>query len=52
VADLAVQEQNQMKLGQATAAFRQAVSQPGIAEAFDRDFGGLPQDTDRTHRAA
>jgi len=24
----------------------------GITEAFDRDFGGLPQDTDRMHRAA
>lgn len=52
VAELAVQEENQLKLGQATAAFREAVSQPGIAEAFDRDFGGLPQGTDRMHRAA
>ncbi|MFD7704149.1 antitoxin MazE7 [Streptomyces caelestis] len=52
VADLAVQEENQLKLGQATAAFRQAVSRPGIAEAFDRDFGGLPQSAGRMHRAA
>ncbi|WP_461091744.1 antitoxin MazE7 [Streptomyces incanus] len=52
VAELAVQEENQLKLGQATTAFREAVSQPGIAEAFDRDFGGLPQGTDHMHRAA
>jgi hypothetical protein len=52
VAELAVQEENQLKLGQATAAFREAVSQPGIAEAFDRDFGGIPQAVGRMHRAA
>jgi hypothetical protein len=52
VAELAVQEENQLKLGQATAAFREAVSQPGIAEAFDRDFGGIPQAAGRMHRAA
>jgi hypothetical protein len=52
VAELAVQEENQLKLGQATAAFREAVSQPGIAEAFDRDFGGISQGTDHMHRAA
>ncbi|OXM60947.1 antitoxin MazE7 [Amycolatopsis sp. KNN50.9b] len=52
LADLAVQEENQMKLGAATAAFRAAVSRPGIAEAFDRDFGGLPQAARHSHRAA
>ncbi|MER6406222.1 antitoxin MazE7 [Streptomyces viridosporus] len=52
VAELAVQEENQMKLGQATAAFRQAISRPGIAEAFDRDFGDTPRGADRMHRAA
>jgi predicted transcriptional regulator len=52
VAELAVQEENQLKLGQATTAFREAVSQPGIAEAFDRDFSGIPQGGDRMHRAA
>ncbi|MFI2511534.1 antitoxin MazE7 [Streptomyces sp. NPDC018972] len=59
VAELVVQEENQLKLGQATAAFREAVSQPGIAEAlpgiaeaFDRDFGGIPQAAGRMHRAA
>ncbi|MEU0853114.1 hypothetical protein ABZ387_35020 [Streptomyces flaveolus] len=43
---------HQLKLGKATAAFREAVAQPGIAEAFDRDFGGLPQGSDSRHRAA
>jgi predicted transcriptional regulator len=52
LAELAVQEENQLKLGKATAAFREAVAQHGIAEAFDRDFGGLPQGSDSRHRAA
>ncbi|MFB6667908.1 hypothetical protein [Streptomyces parvus] len=34
-------------LDHATTAFRTAVARPGIAEAFDRDFGGLPQDDQR-----
>ncbi|MEU2026837.1 antitoxin MazE7 [Streptomyces sp. NPDC016469] len=49
LAGLAIEEENQLKLGHATAAFRVAVARPGIADAFDRDFGGIPQ---RTHRAA
>ncbi|MFE1444389.1 antitoxin MazE7 [Streptomyces sp. NPDC058739] len=52
LADLAVQEENQLKLGEATVAFRAAITQPGIAEAFDRDFGGLPQGSDHARRAA
>ncbi|MET7816094.1 antitoxin MazE7 [Streptomyces sp. NPDC005395] len=52
LSELAVQEENQLKLGEATAAFREAVAQPGIAEAFDRDFGGLPESADSMHRAA
>jgi hypothetical protein len=52
LAELALQEENQLKLGTATAAFRAAISQPGIAEAFDRDFGGLPQGGAHRHRAA
>ncbi|MGW7413811.1 antitoxin MazE7 [Streptomyces sp. NPDC054863] len=52
LAELAVQEENQLALGRATAAFREAVSRPGIAEAFDRDFGGLPAAARRPHRAA
>ncbi|MFI6530198.1 antitoxin MazE7 [Streptomyces uncialis] len=47
LAELSLEEENQLKLGQATAAFRAAVARPGVAEAFDRDFGGLPQRADR-----
>ncbi|MFF5393277.1 antitoxin MazE7 [Streptomyces sp. NPDC013012] len=49
LAELAIEEENQLKLGRATAAFRDAVTRPGIAEAFDQDFGGLPP---RTNQAA
>ncbi|MGP2438420.1 antitoxin MazE7 [Streptomyces sp. JW3] len=52
LAELAVQEENQLALRAATAAFREVIAEPGIAEAFDRDFGGLPQDAGSTHRAA
>ncbi|WP_328491670.1 antitoxin MazE7 [Streptomyces sp. NBC_00414] len=52
LAELAVEQENQLKLGVATDAFREAVSQPGIAEAFDRDFGGLPRPTRTARRAA
>lgn len=52
LAELAIQEENQIKLGRATAAFREAISQPGIAEAFDRDFGGLPEPVHASRRAA
>ncbi|MFD7748037.1 antitoxin MazE7 [Streptomyces sp. NPDC059698] len=47
LADLAIEELNQVALGHATNSFRAAVTRPGVAEAFDRDFGGLPQ-----HRVA
>ncbi|MEV1048698.1 antitoxin MazE7 [Streptomyces sp. NPDC049916] len=43
LAALAIEEENQLALSHATGSFRTAVSRPGIAEAFDRDFGGLPQ---------
>ncbi|WOT40598.1 antitoxin MazE7 [Streptomyces coeruleorubidus] len=52
LADLAVQEENQLRLADATAAFREVIAQPGIAEAFDRDFGGLPPGVDSARRAA
>lgn len=52
LADLAIEQENQLALGHATTAFRDAISQPGIAEAFDRDFGGLPDTTGHSHRAA
>jgi predicted transcriptional regulator len=55
LAELAIAEENQLRLGAATLAFDAAVKRPGIAEAFDRDFGGLPQpgaSGARGHRAA
>ncbi|MFE9636106.1 antitoxin MazE7 [Streptomyces sp. NPDC006463] len=45
LAELAIEQENQLALGMATAAFREAVGQPGIAEAFDREFGGPPSAT-------
>ncbi|SNT33846.1 antitoxin MazE7 [Actinacidiphila glaucinigra] len=42
LAELAVAEENQANLGKATDSFRAAVSRPGFAEAFDRDFGAPP----------
>ncbi|WP_404962338.1 antitoxin MazE7 [Streptomyces sp. 147326] len=51
LAELAIEQENQLALGRATAAFRDAVGQPGIAEAFDREFGGLPTSAS-VHRAA
>ncbi|WND24074.1 antitoxin MazE7 [Streptomyces violaceus] len=52
--DLAIQEENQLNLSVATDAFREAITQPGMAEAFDRDFGGLPavEAVDSPRRAA
>ncbi|MER7832195.1 antitoxin MazE7 [Streptomyces sp. NPDC095602] len=47
LAELAIEEENQLKLGRATAAFRAAVTRPGIADAFDRDFGELPRRASR-----
>ncbi|MET9465484.1 antitoxin MazE7 [Streptomyces sp. NPDC006544] len=51
LAELAIEEENQLALGGATVAFREAVSRPGIAEAFDAEFGGLPS-SPNTRRAA
>ncbi|MGY4386707.1 putative transcriptional regulator [Streptomyces sp. TE12347] len=51
LAELAIEEENQLALGRATAAFREVVSKPGIAEAFDAAFGGLPSPAN-TRRAA
>lgn len=45
LAELAEKEEHAKLLDSATAAFRRAITEPGIAEAFDRDFGGLPHST-------
>ncbi|MFE9222364.1 antitoxin MazE7 [Streptomyces lavendulae] len=51
LAELAIEEENQLALGRATSVFREVVGRPGIAEAFDTEFGGLPAPVS-THRAA
>jgi predicted transcriptional regulator len=51
LAELSIAEENQVHLRRATNAFRTAVSRPGFAEAFDRDFGGAPAPS-RTSQAA
>ncbi|MFF5106408.1 antitoxin MazE7 [Streptomyces sp. NPDC000134] len=38
LAELAVEEENQIKLSKATAAFREVIGRPGLAEAFDEAF--------------
>jgi hypothetical protein len=49
---LAVQQQQERALETATAAFRRVISEPGIMEAFDAEYGGLPPLTKRTEEAA
>ncbi|WP_327411780.1 antitoxin MazE7 [Streptomyces sp. NBC_01233] len=38
LAELAIEGENQLALGRATAAFREAVGRPGVAAAFDAEF--------------
>ncbi len=53
LAELAVEKENQAKLGAATDYFRAAIARPGFAEAFERDFGGgLPVPGRTASRAA
>jgi len=47
VAGLVEEAEHAQLLDTATAIFRRVINEPGIAEAFDRDFGGLPQSTYR-----
>ncbi|MEU7260666.1 antitoxin MazE7 [Streptomyces rimosus] len=42
LAELAIEEENQIKLCEATRIFCEVIALPGIAEAFGRDFGGPP----------
>ncbi|MFF7816487.1 hypothetical protein ACFZCF_31915 [Streptomyces sp. NPDC007945] len=52
-ADLAVQEENHLRLTRATAEFREVTRQPGIAEAFDAAFpDDAPASRDAARRAA
>jgi len=38
LAELAIQEENQIKLSKATAVFREIIARPGLTEAFDEAF--------------
>lgn len=42
VAELATEAVQARALDTATAQFRRAIGEPGLAERFDEDFGGLP----------
>ncbi|MFF0430024.1 antitoxin MazE7 [Streptomyces sp. NPDC004520] len=53
LADLAVQEENHLRLTKATAVFHEVTRRPGIAEAFDAAFpDDAPAPRDAAHRAA
>lgn len=52
VAELTAREENARRLSTATAAFRRAINEPGITNAFDTEFGGLPTGTPNIQRAA
>jgi hypothetical protein len=50
VAELATEAVQAQALDTATAQFRRAIGEPGLAARFDQDFGGLP--SQGTSRAA
>ncbi|MFF0087674.1 antitoxin MazE7 [Streptomyces canus] len=53
LAELAIEEENQIKLSKATAVFREVTAQPGLAEAFDAAFpNDAPPRRDTAGRAA
>ncbi|MEU3618887.1 antitoxin MazE7 [Streptomyces sp. NPDC006872] len=52
LADLARREETARRLETATAAFRRVINEPGLVEAFDAEFGGLPTVPRDTSRAA
>ncbi|MGW1888125.1 antitoxin MazE7 [Streptomyces sp. NPDC001970] len=41
--ELSQQEEHQALLGRATASFNAAIERPGVLEAFDEAYGGLPE---------
>jgi hypothetical protein len=43
LAELAQREENARRLQTATAAFQRVINEPGIADAFDAEYGGLPE---------
>ncbi|MGK5628450.1 antitoxin MazE7 [Streptomyces sp. URMC 123] len=53
LAELAIEEENQLKLNKATQVFREVTSKPGIMEAFDAAFpDDAPAPRDAAGRAA
>lgn len=52
LARLAEEKQREQALATATAIFRRAINEPGIMEAFDADFGGLPPRAENTRQVA
>lgn len=52
LAKVAAEKEHEKLLETATAAFRRAIAVPGIVEAFDGEFGGLPPVAHGTSRAA
>ncbi|MFF9127816.1 hypothetical protein ACF09J_31900 [Streptomyces sp. NPDC014889] len=49
---VAEEKEQERALQTATAAFRRAMSEPGVMDAFDAEFGGLPSVAHDTPRAA
>lgn len=52
LAELAVREDQKRALDTATEAFRRVINEPGTVEAFDTEFGGLPEAADHHPQAA
>lgn len=52
LAKLAGEKEQERALQTATAAFRRAISEPGVMDAFDAEFGGLPSVAHNNRRAA
>ncbi|CAM2736768.1 antitoxin MazE7 [Streptomyces albus] len=43
LAELARKEEHERALDTATASFRRVISESGVLDRFDADFGGLPE---------
>ncbi|MGW7256821.1 antitoxin MazE7 [Streptomyces sp. NPDC054834] len=52
LAKVAEEKEQERAMQTATAAFRRVIEEPGVMEAFDAEFGGLPPVAHRTPRAA
>ncbi|MEU6988834.1 antitoxin MazE7 [Streptomyces sp. NPDC046324] len=52
LAQVAAEKEQERLQDTATAAFRRAISSPGVMDRFDAEFGGLPATKHETPRAA